>query len=100
MTSDQLPPSTERHSPVALTLGAFGPTPEMGVSFGLGFAVRTDRITGTYFWVDPKEKLVVVLMLQIPQASDVDELMYNPFKNCGTESWLRRVSWATDFQPY
>ena len=85
MTSDQLPPSTERHSAVALTLDAFGPTPEMGVSFGLGFAVRTAPgrnpvpgsvgdyfwagITGTHFWVDPKEKLVVVLMVQIPQAT-------------------------------
>ena len=87
MTSDQLPASTERHSPVALALGAFGPTPEMGVSFGLGFAVRTDPgrnpvpgsvgdfdwagIAGTYFWVDPKEKLVAVLMVQIPQTETV-----------------------------
>ena len=87
MTSDQLPPSTERHTSVALTLGAFGPTPETGTSFGLGFAVRTDPgrnplpgsvgdfswagITGTYFWVDPKEKLVVVLMIQVPREIDV-----------------------------
>jgi CubicO group peptidase (beta-lactamase class C family) len=85
VTSDQVPPSTERHTPVALTLGAFGPTPEMGTSFGLGFAVRTDPgrnpvpgsvgdfswagITGTYFWVDPKEKLVTVLMIQVPQPT-------------------------------
>jgi CubicO group peptidase (beta-lactamase class C family) len=85
MTSDQLPPSTDRHSPLAIALGAFGPTPEMGTSFGLGFAVRTDPgrnpvpgsvgdfswagITGTYFWVDPKEKLVTVLMIQVPQAT-------------------------------
>ena len=85
MTSDQLPPSIERHSAVALSLDAFGPTPEMGTSFGLGFAVRTDPgrnpvpgsvgdfswagITGTYFWVDPKEKLAVVLMVQIPRAA-------------------------------
>jgi CubicO group peptidase (beta-lactamase class C family) len=85
MTSDQLPPATERHSPVAMTLNAFGPTPEMGTSFGLGFAVRVDAgrnpvpgsigdfswagIRGTYFWVDPKEKLVAVLMTQIPQAA-------------------------------
>lgn len=83
MTSDQLPPGTERHTPVAAILGAFGPTPEMGTSFGLGFAVRTDPgrnpvpgskgdfswagITGTYFWVDPQEKLVTVLMMQGPQ---------------------------------
>jgi CubicO group peptidase (beta-lactamase class C family) len=78
MTSDQLPPTTERHTPVAMGLDAFGPTPEMGTSFGLGFAVRTDpgrnpvpgsvgdfslvRRHGTFFWVDPKEKLVAVMM--------------------------------------
>ena len=87
MTSDQLAPTTERHSPVAMALNAFGPTPEMGTSFGLGFAVRTAAgrnpvpgspgdfswagITGTYFWVDPKEKLVTVLMIQQPQAKNV-----------------------------
>ena len=87
MTSDQVPPSTERHSPVSLALGAFGPTPEMGTSFGLGFAVRTSAgrnpvpgsagdfswagIYGTYFWVDPKEKLVAVLMIQVPQGLNI-----------------------------
>jgi CubicO group peptidase (beta-lactamase class C family) len=84
MTSDQLPANTERHTPVALALGPFGPTAEMGSSFGLGFAVRVDAgrnpepgsvgdfswggITGTLFWVDPKEKLVAVLMVQSPQG--------------------------------
>ncbi|MGA2740300.1 MAG: serine hydrolase domain-containing protein [Bryobacteraceae bacterium] len=83
MTSDQLPPGTERHTSVATLLDAFGPTPEMGTSFGLGFAVRTDAgrnpvpgsvgdfswggIYGTIFWVDPAEKLVAVLMLQAPR---------------------------------
>jgi len=87
MTSDQLPPATERHTSVATLLDAFGPTPEMGTSFGLGFAVRTDPgrnpvpgsvgdfswagITGTYFWVDPKEKLIAVLMVQVPQTTNV-----------------------------
>jgi len=87
MTSDQLPPATERHTAVATLLNAFGPTPEMGTSFGLGFAVRTDPgrnpvpgsvgdfswagITGTYFWVDPKEKLIAVLMMQVPQGTNV-----------------------------
>lgn len=87
MTSDQIPPSAGRHSPVAVLLGAFGPTPESGTSFGLGFAVRTDPgrnplpgsvgdfswagITGTYFWVDPKERLVAVLMIQVPQGTNV-----------------------------
>jgi len=80
MTSDQIPPSATRQTPVALSLGAFGPTPEMGLSFGLGFSVRVDPgrsplpgsvgdyswcgITGPLFWVDPKEKLVVVMMVQ------------------------------------
>ena len=87
MTSDQLPPSTDRHTPVAMMLDAFGPTPETGTSFGLGFAVRVAPgrnsvpgsvgdfswagITGTYFWVDPKEKLVAVLMTQLPQPAIV-----------------------------
>ncbi len=85
MTSDQLPSTTERHTPVAMALGPFGPTPESGTSFGLGFAVRVDAgrnpmpgsvgdfswggITGTLFWVDPQTKLVAVLMAQTPQAN-------------------------------
>ena len=87
MTSNQIPPSTDRHSALAVRLGAFGPTPEMGTGFGLGFAVRTaaginpvpgsvgdfswSGITGTYFWVDPKEKLIAVLMVQLPQVTNV-----------------------------
>ena len=87
MTSDQLPPATERHTSVAMLLNALGPTPEMGTSFGLGFAVRTEPgrnplpgsvgdfswggIYGTLFWVDPKEKLVSVLMMQVPMAVNV-----------------------------
>jgi CubicO group peptidase (beta-lactamase class C family) len=87
MTSDQLPPATERHTSVAVALDAFGPVPEMGTSFGLGFAVRTEPgrnpvpgsvgdfswagIYGTYFWVDPKEKLVAVSMIQVPMTTNV-----------------------------
>jgi len=85
MTSDQLPATAERHTPVAMSLGPFGPVPEMGTSFGLGFAVRVDAgrnpmpgsvgdfswggITGTLFWVDPQAKLVAVLMAQTPRAN-------------------------------
>ena len=84
MTSDQLPANVERHTPVAIGLGPFGPTPEMGTSFGLGFAVRVDAgrnplpgsvgdfswtgITGPIFWVDPQMKLVAVFMAQTPRA--------------------------------
>ncbi|MBZ5609385.1 MAG: beta-lactamase family protein [Acidobacteriia bacterium] len=84
MTSDQLPANVERHTPVGMALGPFGPVPEMGTSFGLGFAIRVDAgrnplpgsvgdfswggITGTLFWVDPQTKLVAVLMAQTTQA--------------------------------
>ncbi len=87
MTSDQLPPGTERHTGIATRLQAFGPTAEMGTSFGLGFAVRTDAgrnpvpgsvgdfswsgITGTFFWVDPKEKMAVVMLAQLNLARNV-----------------------------
>ena len=103
MTADQLPQATERHTPVARLLDAFGPTPEMGTSFGLGFAVRVDAgrnpvpgsvgdfswagIYGTYFWVDPKERLVAVLMMQVPQSVNVPywqqtrELVYQALTN-------------------
>jgi CubicO group peptidase (beta-lactamase class C family) len=53
-----------------------------GYKFGLGFAVRTDTglapiagslgdyywggAGGTYFWVDPREKMFVVFMMQSP----------------------------------
>jgi CubicO group peptidase (beta-lactamase class C family) len=56
--------------------------PQVGTSWGLGFAVRTNPefslisgavgsfnwggIWGTYFWIDPVEKLIGVLMIQVP----------------------------------
>jgi CubicO group peptidase (beta-lactamase class C family) len=77
MTADQLPPGIPR-----LGYEEMAPTPEMGQSFGLGFAVRTDAghspisgsvgdyfwagAYGTYFWVDPQEKLYAVMMAQMP----------------------------------
>jgi CubicO group peptidase (beta-lactamase class C family) len=81
MTSDQLPPGASRVVMPEATQ-EMTPSPEMGQSFGLGFAVRTDAgrspvsgsvgdyfwagAAGTYFWVDPKEKLFAVLMVQMP----------------------------------
>jgi CubicO group peptidase (beta-lactamase class C family) len=84
MTSDQLPPDIA-YSPATLQIfepmGA-APTPREGQGFGLGFAVRTQAgrnpvpgspgqfswggIWGTAFWVDPSEKLIAVLMVQLP----------------------------------
>ncbi|CCE00648.1 Beta-lactamase (fragment) [Bradyrhizobium sp. STM 3809] len=97
MTSDHLPPGIA-FSPVTL-LGfhpqATAPTPEDGQSFGLGFAVRTQSgrnplpgsvgefywvgLYGTAFWVDPEEKLVAVLMMQVPppQAPRYRSLLRN-----------------------
>ena len=77
MTSDQIPPGVPRSG-----YEDTAPSPEMGHSFGLGFAVRTDPghsplpgsvgdyfwagAYGTYFWVDPKERMLAVMMVQMP----------------------------------
>ena len=82
MTSDHLWPGIA-FSPVTLNLFepiGIAPTPKIGQSFGLGFVVRTQEgrnpmpgspgeyfwagIWGTAFWIDPKEKLITVLMMQ------------------------------------
>jgi CubicO group peptidase (beta-lactamase class C family) len=81
MTSDQVPPHASRVGQLQVTQD-LNPFPEIGQSFGLGFAVRTDLgrspasgsvgdyfwagAAGTYFWVDPQEKMYVVMMLQMP----------------------------------
>jgi len=81
MTSDQVPAQARRVGEVQVTQD-LNPFPEIGQSFGLGFAVRTDQghspvsgsvgdyfwagAAGTYFWIDPQEKMYAVLMLQMP----------------------------------
>jgi CubicO group peptidase (beta-lactamase class C family) len=81
MTSDQLPPDAARVAMLSATQD-MAPIPEMGQSFGLGFAVRTAQghsavpgsvgdffwsgAAGTYFWIDPQEKMYAVMMLQMP----------------------------------
>ncbi len=80
MTSDHLPPGISYNNGFIALLQDLAPTPEMGQGFGLGFLVRKDvghnpmpgsvgdfswaGAYGTYFWVDPKEKLVATLMIQ------------------------------------
>jgi CubicO group peptidase (beta-lactamase class C family) len=82
MTSDHLPPGCA-YGPFTRLLGITAPLPEYGQGFGLGVNVRTHAgrnpnagsigdfcwsgLSGTYFWVDPAEKLVVVLMMQAPE---------------------------------
>jgi CubicO group peptidase (beta-lactamase class C family) len=85
MTSDALPPGIG-YSERALTVtGDIAPTPAMGQGFGLGFAVRKEAghnplpgsvgnyywtgAWGTTFWVDPREKLIAIQMIQVPLAA-------------------------------
>jgi CubicO group peptidase (beta-lactamase class C family) len=81
MTSDHLPPDVQYGS-FARQLGITAPLPELGQGFGLGMAVRTSPgrnpnpgsvgdftwpgISGAYWWADPSEALVVVMLLQAP----------------------------------
>ena len=80
MTSDHLPPGVKYNASFIALLQDQAPTPEMGEGFGLGFLVRKEAghnplpgsvgdfswsgAHGTYFWVDPKEKLTATLMVQ------------------------------------
>ncbi len=81
MASDHLPPGVG-YGGVA-RFGALAPTPELGIGFGLGFAVRKEQgrcplpgsvgdywwhgVLGTTFWIDPAEQLIAVFMLQSPE---------------------------------
>jgi len=98
MDSDQLPPGMPRSSLLGVE-----PKREVGLSFGLGFAVRTDAglnglpgsvgdyfwagIYGTYFWIDPQTKLFAILMLQVPFEQSLPyqramrELVYGAMTN-------------------
>jgi CubicO group peptidase (beta-lactamase class C family) len=82
MTSNALKPGIEYAPPVTQRFGDIGPTPAMGQGFGLGFAIRTEPgenplpgsvgsfywtgIYGTTFFVDPKQQLVIIMMIQAP----------------------------------
>ena len=70
---------------VELPLAKAGPSylPGAGYGFGLGFGVRTAEggafmpgsvgdftwsgLAGTYFWIDPKEDMLAILMMQAPE---------------------------------
>ena len=61
--------------------------PRVGTGWGLGFAIRTNPefsllpgavgsfnwsgVWGTYFWIDPTEKLIAVQMIQVPPDAGV-----------------------------
>src|SRR5437764_8334897 len=82
MASDHLPPGVGYGETSRPRFGALAPVPEMGYGFGLGFAVRTHQgrspvpgsvgeffwggVHGTYFWIDPQEQMVAILMMAAP----------------------------------
>lgn len=82
MKSDHLPPSVAFSATTRAQFEESAPIPEFGQGFGLGFCVRKEAgrnpvpgsvgdfywsgVHGTYFWVDPQEQLVGVLMLCAP----------------------------------
>ncbi|MFH0301859.1 serine hydrolase domain-containing protein [Bradyrhizobium sp. 31Argb] len=102
MTTDHLPPGTAISQAVQ-GFGSLIPSPALGQGFGLGFAVRTDvgrnpmpgsvgefywtGSSGTTFWIDPKENLVAILMVQVPllrgayYRSLIRNMVYQAFAN-------------------
>ncbi len=82
MSSDHLPPGVAFSGTTRAQFEESAPIPEFGQGFGLGFCVRKEAgrnpvpgsvgefywsgVHGTYFWIDPKEQLIGVLMLCAP----------------------------------
>jgi CubicO group peptidase (beta-lactamase class C family) len=84
MTSNHLPPEV-RYGPATADLGIAAPLGALGQGYGLGVGVRLERgrspvpgsvgdfywggAAGTYFWIDPAERLIGILMLQESNAA-------------------------------
>jgi CubicO group peptidase (beta-lactamase class C family) len=84
MTSDALSPGVGYSERAKTSMADLAPMPAAGQGFGLGFAVRTAAgrnplpgsigtyywtgAYGTTFWIDPGEKLIGILMIQVPLA--------------------------------
>jgi CubicO group peptidase (beta-lactamase class C family) len=82
MTANALKPGIGYSAAALQRFGDIGPTPAMGQGFGLGFAVRTETgqnplpgsagsfywtgAFGTTFFVDPKQRLIIIMMIQVP----------------------------------
>ena len=98
MTSNHLPGNKELPD---VSISMFSETTYAGVGFGLGFAVtlhpeRTllpgtagdfswGGMASTYFWVDPREELIVIFMTQLtpsatyPIRRELRTLVYSAF---------------------
>jgi CubicO group peptidase (beta-lactamase class C family) len=88
MTADALPPGIGYSERARTVMADLAPTPAAGQGFGLGFAVRNaigqnplpgspgtyywTGAFGTTFWIDPKERLVGIMMIQVPAIAGND----------------------------
>ena len=84
MTSDHLPPTVRFAPTTRAQFEESAPIPEFGQGFGLGFCVRKEAgrnpvpgsagefywsgVHGTYFWIDPSEALIGILMTCAPDV--------------------------------
>ena len=82
MTADHLPPGVGFAPSTRAQFEESAPMPEFGQGFGLGFCVRKEAgrnpvhgsagefywsgVQGTYFWIDPAEQLIGILMTCAP----------------------------------
>jgi CubicO group peptidase (beta-lactamase class C family) len=94
MTRDQLPPGIKINF---FPIPVLDVRPEAGNGFGLNVMVRTadgrgpipgnigdytwPGIFGTYFWVDPKKELVVVIAICSKYWTQIRELVYPTLAN-------------------
>lgn len=85
MTSNALKPGIG-YGAMITRYNDIAPAPQGGQGFGLGFAVRTESgqnplpgSVGSYYWtgafgttfyVDPKQQMVVIMMIQLPGAAN------------------------------
>jgi len=98
MTTNHLPGGKELHD---MSVSLFSEAGYAGVGFGLGFAVTTSParslipgnegefswggMASTYFWVDPREQLIVIFMTQLIPATlynlrrELRTLVYSAF---------------------
>ena len=83
MSSDHLHPGISVSATARAQFEESAPLPEFGQGFGLGFCVRKEAgrnpvpgsigefywsgVQGTYFWIDPAEQLIGILMLCAPE---------------------------------
>lgn len=90
MTSNHLPADIRYVIPSSLHV-ASTPSPAVGQGWGLGFVVRTEAgknplhgsvgeyywngASGTAFWIDPKEQMIVIMMAQAPMQQRLRSLM-------------------------